>query len=67
MCSLSPLFQLLKAQGNKAVPRQVAQSVVDNIPTNQLVDKVCGSYAWQFWLYPGPEIKILSRKPNCIF
>ena len=32
--------QILKVQGNTLAPRNIAQSIVDNLPENEIIDKV---------------------------
>ena len=34
------IFQLLKAQGKKVAPRQIAQNVVNNLPQSEMIEKV---------------------------
>ncbi|KAI0217817.1 Arginine--tRNA ligase, cytoplasmic [Lamellibrachia satsuma] len=34
------IVQLLKSQGQKMAPRQIAQNIVDNMPQNELIEKV---------------------------
>lgn len=40
--------QILKVQGNTLAPRNIAQSIVDNLPENEIIDKVSFLFLTKF-------------------